>query len=176
MNQTTPEIWKPIPGFEGRYVVSNRGRVKSLERLGSFRTVKGGTAVRRIPGRILRPGIASHGYPTVVLDRKSYCVGVLCLRAFVGERPEGFVCRHGDGNKTNNSLSNLEWATESRNMLDVKWHSQPNGLNRKLTTLDIPEIRKLLKNGETTDRIGDLFGVSGRTIRFIRSGERYADA
>lgn len=26
------EIWKPIPGYEGLYEVSNKGRVKRLER------------------------------------------------------------------------------------------------------------------------------------------------
>ncbi|EFQ6783284.1 hypothetical protein HZ472_004750, partial [Salmonella enterica] len=25
-----PEIWKPAPGFEDRYEVSNRGRVRSI--------------------------------------------------------------------------------------------------------------------------------------------------
>ena len=30
MNKAVEEVWKPIKGYEGRYEISNRGRVKHL--------------------------------------------------------------------------------------------------------------------------------------------------
>ena len=50
------EIWRPVAGYEGAYEVSDRGRVKSVER-----TVRGGAAAeRRVKERILRP-VPRHG-------------------------------------------------------------------------------------------------------------------
>lgn len=42
----------------------------------------------------------------------------LLLENFVGKRPKGMVCRHLDGNKLNNNLSNLCWGTYSENQMD----------------------------------------------------------
>ena len=60
------EVWKPVVGYEGFYLVSNQGRVKSLSRLVSH--WRGGT--RPSPGRILKPGKLSNGRWGVRLSRK----------------------------------------------------------------------------------------------------------
>ena len=50
--------------------------------------------------------------------------------------------RHLDGNETNNRLSNLEYATKSRNELDKKWHR--GARNKKLKPADVFEIKRHL--------------------------------
>lgn len=151
------ENWLPIPGFEGRYEVSDLGRVRSHQ------------------GRLLRPGLASHGYYTVALQQQSYTLHQLVLLAFVGPRPDGMVARHLSGVKADSRLANLEWASTTRNLQDIKWHNPPNGTNRKLTPAAASAIKARLLSGDPTDAIGREFGVSGRTVRYIRSQERHAD-
>lgn len=46
--------------------------------------------------------------------------------------------------------------------------------NHKLSDDDVRRIRALTETGMPTERIGPLFGVSGRTVRLIRSGKRWA--
>ncbi|MGC8718421.1 MAG: NUMOD4 domain-containing protein [Thermodesulforhabdaceae bacterium] len=51
------EIWKDIPGYEGRYQASNLGRIKSLKRkVRSVNHYTGKEFFRVVPERILRLG------------------------------------------------------------------------------------------------------------------------
>lgn len=108
-----PERWLPIPGREGRYDVSDMGRVRSL--------------LGREP-RILKACIDRKGYAQVNLsggDRSLAPVPRvhgLVLLAFVGVRPDGMECRHVDGDSMNNRLSNLAYGTHSENELDRVAH------------------------------------------------------
>lgn len=126
MNDDT-ERWLPVVGYEGYYEVSDLGRVRSLPRVtnGSF----GGT--RRLPGRVLRPGInPKTGRRIVALHRdgagRSHKVYPLVLAAFVGPRPPGMEACHNDGDHTNDRLSNLRWDTSSRNTYDSVRHGTHN--------------------------------------------------
>lgn len=117
------ECWLPIVGHEGRYEVSDRGRVRSLDRIdarGCHRT-----------GRVLTPGPDSMGYQLVNLYRdgrnRSRRIHLLVIETFVGPRPEGRQVRHLDGDPTNNRLENLAYGTPSQNALDRVAHgTDPN--------------------------------------------------
>ncbi len=62
------ETWKDIPGYEGRYQVSDEGRVRSIDR--PVRVVCHGVeAVRIAKGKMLRPGPSKSGHVTVALGR-----------------------------------------------------------------------------------------------------------
>jgi hypothetical protein len=115
------EQWRPVPGFEGSYEVSDHGRVRSVDRLVPYRDGNH----RRRKGQILAGRLDPDGRPTVSL-RKSppYRARVqrLVLEAFVGPAPEGTVCCHNDGDPTNNRLSNLRWDTMTANQLDAVRH------------------------------------------------------
>lgn len=100
------EEWKDIRGYEGRYQVSNLGRVRSLPR-------KTKTGFRK--GMILVPMIDKFGYSLVNLSRKSYKVHRLVAETFI-ENPQGLKCvNHKDENKTNNCVNNLEWCSYGYN-------------------------------------------------------------
>lgn len=127
---TQPEIWKPIPNYEGIYEVSNYGRVKSCTREIRY-TNKFGTEIKHpVRGRILAVRTRSNGYQYVDLWKRNKgeqrTVHSLVLEAFIGPRPEGYVCCHYDDVRTNNYVGNLRWGTYSDNAIDTI----KNGRNR----------------------------------------------
>ena len=116
------ERWRPVPGWEGIYEVSDLGRVRSLDRTVPDR--RGGT--RRLRGKLLAAPLNSSGRRTVQLRAMTRwrCAGVhvLVLEAFVGPRPPGLLVRHLDGDQLNNRLANLTWGTASENNRDKVIH------------------------------------------------------
>lgn len=77
------------------------------------------TGVVTGPRGVRRPQVSKHGgHLRVNIRGVKYFIHHLVLRAFGFERPEGAVCRHLDGDPTNNSLSNLTWGTPRENYDD----------------------------------------------------------
>ena len=111
------EIWKDILGYEGKYMVSNWGRVKSL----NYRnTGKEG---------IMKLNKNKDGYLQVQLHQdgkaKMYLVHQLVATAFI-ENPEGYtVVNHKDENPKNNNVDNLEWCS-------VLYNNTYNGRAKKI--------------------------------------------
>lgn len=105
------EVWKDIVGYEGKYQVSNMGRVKSLvDRWGRKREM------------ILKLSVNNkNGYVQVNLHKdskqKTYRVHKLVALAFVDGYEEGLVVNHIDEDKTNNCAWNLEWVTYKENSI-----------------------------------------------------------
>lgn len=99
-------IWKPIAGYEGRYEISNNGKVRS------FMTNKG--HIRKTP-LILSFKIDRYGYCVIGLSKrgvkKSFQVHRLVAKAFV-ENPQNLSqINHKNEDKTDNRADNLEWCT-----------------------------------------------------------------
>jgi len=104
------EIWKLVPGYDGKYEVSDQGQIRSYK--------------RRPEGCILRPGRMPGGHLSVALGRKnSQCVHKLVLLAFVGAAPDKHECLHINGDPADNRLPNLRWGTRSENILDAVRHN-----------------------------------------------------
>ena len=110
---TQAEDWRPVAAAEGRYEVSNLGRVRSL--------------LRKTP-QILKPSTSAHGYSTlyiyVVGKRRLRSVHQLVAEAFIGPRPEGVDVRHLNGVKADCRAVNLAFGSRSQNMLDAVAHGQ----------------------------------------------------
>ena len=139
MNQ---EIWKPIKGFENRYEISSKGRVKSLNwrNHGIERIITQKEHNRGYLQVELTDGIKSH----------MFLVHRLVASAFIANPDKLPLVNHKDENKKNNDVSNLEWCTQSDNM---KWFAKSHvsvtdlkrpGRRVKLTT----PIIQLTKDGE----------------------------
>lgn len=99
------EVWKPIEGTDGKYEVSNLGRVMSK--------------MQRNP-RIMPQTIQRSGYHYVMLhvNNKPTCRRVhrLVAQAFLPNPDNMKEVNHKDGNKDNNRADNLEWCTRSHNV------------------------------------------------------------
>lgn len=106
------EVWRAIKGYEGRYEVSNLGRIKSCAFVKRIRTRWGGVAEQNRKEKLLRPWSRGSGRALVDLWRDGRrdvrTVYALVYEAFVGEIPEGFFIHHIDGDCRNNIASNLE--------------------------------------------------------------------
>lgn len=98
--------WRDVPGYEGLYQVSDTGLVLSLPREGSG-------------GKILRPDVTREGYHQARLckggEQKGWFVHRLVALAFLPNPDLKREVNHIDGDKGNNRVGNLEWATRSEN-------------------------------------------------------------
>jgi hypothetical protein len=168
------ETWRPVVGFEGRYEVSDLGRVRSLDRTRAIPTrLRSGetrTLIRHLKGRVLRPGRASHGYYTVNLDQEARCLHELVLLAFRGPKAPGQLARHLDGDKANNRLGNLVWGSPLENVQDTARHGRKTFGERfssaKLTDAHIPFIRA--SRGKISQReLAEMFNVSPAAIQAV---------
>ena len=148
------ERWRDVVGYEGRYSVSDRGRVKSF--------------CRRKP-RILRSRLVE-GYPTVSLCGRDYYIHRLVAVVFLGPPQKGHEVNHIDFNRTNNKLRNLEWITRSGNMC----HSARAGRQGILSSSDVREIRWRISEGEFQRSIAKDFGVTQAHICNIHRRRRWS--
>lgn len=125
------ERWASIPGYEGYFEASDLGRVRSIDRVVTW---KNGRKMR-YRGRMLEPEFSNSGYLYVRLHAfgttKGMFVHTLVLLAFVGPRPPGMECCHGPGGKLDNRPENLRWGTHSENNRDKTLHGTDHKRNRK---------------------------------------------
>lgn len=101
-------MWKPVPEFEARYEVSDRGEVRSL------RTGKPIVPVLHRQGHF-QVGLYAEG------KRHYRYVHRLVAESFLGE-PTAEIVRHLDGDPSNNGLANLAYGSQSDNMIDSIGH------------------------------------------------------
>jgi hypothetical protein len=162
------EIWKDIEGFENKYQVSNLGNVRSLDRIDSIGRFKNGS-IRKVSKE--KDGYC---YITLIGDKsktKSFFVHRLVANHFKIKASDNLQVNHIDGNKDNNSASNLEWTTSQENVI----HSLRLGLRKsgedhpfsKLNNKQVLEIPNLLKIGYSQKKISDIYNVSYSTIKNI---------
>jgi len=122
MNQ---EQWNPIPGYEGRYEISDQGRVRVAKRIAP----RGVCAAYTFKARLLRKvkGGRANNYHRVMLmhpKRHAY-VHHLVLETFVGPRPVDMVGCHRNDDGFDNRLVNLYWGTQLDNLADKARNSAP---------------------------------------------------
>ena len=107
------EIWKPIVGTKGFIEVSNEGRVRSLLRGDPW---------------VLKTQVDKKGYHrirvTIEREKITYKVHREVAKAFIPNPNDLPQVNHKDGNKSNNTVDNLEWVSNR----DNAHHAIENGL------------------------------------------------
>lgn len=152
------ENWKDIPGWEGLYKISDKGRVLSVRR------------------KIIKVLDANNfGYKRIQCARcengkkirERFFVHRLVASLFVPGYFEGAVVNHKDLNKANNNADNLEWVTPSQNMLHAYaagvltgcFKKQPyelrykDGRVSKFSCIEEAEEETKLKKSSLRDRV-----------------------
>ena len=149
--QTQTEVeWRDIPGYEGRYRVSNDGRIYSL-----------------ISSLVMKQFKLTHGHLAVMLYfngvGKIHPVHVLVASAFVGVRPPGYYTHHKNEDRQDNRPDNLEYKTPEDHTGD---HVRgEKSVCAKLTENQVREIRRLHSTGESSYRkLAKIYEVSCFTI------------
>ena len=104
------EIWKDVVGFEGRYMVSDLGNVKSIV------TNHGKPTDKQVIKRVRSKTCDYHYVQFWRKDKPTHkAVHRLVAEAFIPNPENKPTVNHLDGNKHNNAVDNLEWATHSEN-------------------------------------------------------------
>lgn len=149
-----------------RYYVSADGNVYSKKKSGLLR-------LKQYPN--------AHGYMccclTVNNKQHRKRVHTLVLTAFNGGRPEGYVCRHLDGDKTNNELANLTWGTQAENVEDQRRHGTMYGGERHhLVTVPDAVVymaRAMFAEGHTQKYIAKILGLTKDVVHnYVRGKSR----
>ena len=161
--------WRPVVGFEGFYEVSNAGEVRSVPRI----TNQG----RALLPRILKVTNNGLGYMQITLRGKCARVHCIVAEAFHGPRKHGLVCRHINGDRTDNRADNLAWGTYAENERDKRDHGRaPIGSKNpraKLNESKVADIRAANKIGSTNEDLARIYGVHRATIFEIVSGKKW---
>lgn len=144
------EIWKDCIGWEGLYMVSNLGNVKALAKTVKYSDGR----VYNYKEKLLKKSLSS-GYPTVHFyslngGRVTWLVHRLVAVNFIPNPNQKITVNHIDGVKTNNKVSNLEWATYQENnshAINTGLHKgTPSKLESKLSKVNKEGVIDILKN------------------------------
>lgn len=126
MSSQQQEEWRPVVGYEGQYVVSSEGRVRSLDRVNGYG--------RRLRGRPMSLVRHPRGYMQLTLTQGGVCetkkVHRLVLEAFSGPCPDGMEGCHINGIRHDNRPENLRWDTPKENAADRKRIGTQVGANK----------------------------------------------
>lgn len=160
------EEWRWIRGYEGKYEVSNLGRVRSH----NFLQPKPLTLYANRAGYLIADIRPRRPAQTRLVNR---LVAIHFLT-----NPKGLpIVNHKDSNRKNNRISNLEWVTNQENVIHAyragrmtpptPWKVEQS-VTAKLTRYDVLMIRKEYKRG--INRLIDfavIYGVSDHAISAV---------
>lgn len=168
------EIWKDVVGYEGMYMVSSLGRMKSNER--TIQRKKVGNYVQK---EAFISGTEYHGYIKTSLRKdglkKDRFIHCLVAEAFLGVKPKGMEVCHSDGNRKNNKIENLRYGTRSDNVRDAIKHGnhftpfRTKGVERPYAKLNDDLVRYIRSSSETTHKLSKLLNVSKWAISNARN-------
>lgn len=136
------EIWKPVPGFEQQYEVSNYGRVVRIRYKGKKMLSLKKRGVWGCKVNLSTP-------------KKKWNVSIhqLVALVFIGD-PEGRDVSHINGDLGDNRVENLEYVHN-------RGERRPTA---KLKEADIPFIKSLYESGVTQKALAEQFEVTTTAI------------
>jgi NUMOD4 motif/HNH endonuclease len=166
------EEWRDVGGYEGRYKVSDMGRLKSY--------------LKDENGYILKHGFNKWGYCIhQIKDHAGHFKGCMIHRlvanAFILNPLNYPEINHKNGIKTDNRVENLEWCTPSQNKIHSYRVLHPDiqkgdkNPNSKLKSDEVLKIYEMALSGKYENvYIANMFKISITTVRDIRMGYRWS--
>lgn len=176
------EEWRHVKGFM-MYEISNHGRLRRARYMQVYKNGK---------FKIYEPYVHSEtnakgDYFRVILrgpshSRRSCYIHRLVWEAFVGEIPKGYIVHHKDGNRQNNSLSNLQLVTAKEHH-DIHLAEHPemiegmnryNKFERPLTICQYSLDGKFIAEYRSGKEASDATGVCQRNILQVCNKTEYS--
>jgi hypothetical protein len=167
------EEWKVIPGSNGKYYVSNYGRIKSF--------------MKEPSGKILKFANLK-GFYTTQLNLegkiKTHLVHKITAEVWVPKSSEECtIVTHLDWNIRNNHYQNLEWITRDVHYMRLVQRQREQNKNRtqkvitysKLKANDVKLIKSMLEKGVRQNLIAKMFCISEMQVTRIKRGENWGD-
>lgn len=163
--------------FDDRYLLTAEGKVFSI-------IFKNATCSRpRAKPLLLKQGTSTNGYKYVRLSAKSgdrpmnYYIHQLVAKMFLGDMSKkGLIVCHKNGNRLDNRVENIKWATQKENQHDRREHGTANigekNPGSKLTEKQVYQIHQLLKT-KTKKDIAATFKLHRETIYHISIGKTW---
>ena len=157
------EIWKDIEGFEGKYQISNMGRVKSL----NF----------KLTGKeqIMSLKINKYGYKQILLYKdkkyKTLLIHRLVAQAFIPNPNNYPIINHINEDKTDNRVDNLEWCTQQYN-LNYGDRSRKASLSNSIPVLQFSLDGEFVRKWDGATQVQNELGFNNGDISRCCRGRR----
>ena len=152
------EIWKPVTNYENYYEVSNFGNVKSVNRHVKCK----GNSLLFLQGKLMNY-VISNKRVTLCKEHKGkqFFTHRLVALAFIDNIDLKPQVNHKDGDKLNNQVSNLEWCTQSENVIHAykTGLTIPTGKRKGINGYLHPQSKVVLQidlNGVIIDEYGSI--------------------
>lgn len=157
------EIWKLV-FCSKNYMISNKGRVKSLPR-------------KWVPKEKILTTHLVKGYPSINVDGINKRIHKLICEAFIGSA-DGLFVNHINGIKTDNRLCNLEYVTHKENnqhafRTGLINNSGENHGMAKLSNVQATVIKEAVNKGYRGMDVARYFKVSKATVSMIKHSNRF---
>lgn len=178
------EVWKDMVGYEDYFEVSNFGRVFSKRSRSILKLTPVGSGKKGYLAFSTR--IGGRGGKCLLFKAHQEVA-----KAFLEEPSEGLIrwaknthygvvlINHIDGDKHNNSYTNLEWCTSSENLKHFhnKLKKTPtrhcNGSRPSLKDEEVIQIRDLSEYGFSERAIAKMYSVSRSSVNAAKNGYKW---
>lgn len=159
IEETEIEKWVAVPEYKGLYEINEKAQVRSL----NYKNYQ----------KLMEQRGERAGYKTVRLSNKGKINTVFVHRlmglTYINNADKKCCVNHLDGNKTNNSLNNLEWVTHSENMK----HAYKLGLIKSLPQRCVPIIDTCSGGKfESIKKAADFYSIPYSTCKSYLNGNR----
>ena len=172
------EVWKEVEDYGGLIEISNKGRIRNVDREIEYSDGR----KYKYKGRIMSQQVDHGGYMVssvfVKGKRRQEKIHRLVAFQFVeGFSEERNIVNHIDGDKKNNTSSNLEWCTPAENLK----HAAETGLMSsgerhyaaRLTNDEALEIRREYENNAKIKDLATRYNVTYGIVYCIVTKRTY---
>lgn len=158
-------MWKDIPGWEGLYMCNERGEILSVGRNGNGYKDHMMNLVHDSDGYLM---FKARNGKRVTMLKAHRCVA-LCFLPNPENKP---TVNHIDGDKTNNNVSNLEWATykeQAVHAIENKLWTHAGSNKKAVAQIKDGEVVAVY---ESLSAAGQALGISWTNISQVIRGLR----